>query len=252
VTERPFDEHVADLRRAGDLLAGAVGRVDPDAGVPSCPDWTVRELARHTGGVHRWATIHVAESRTDVVDTDLEELVGGWPDDAALPVWLQSGVSDLADALVAAAPDLECFTFLPAPSPREFWARRQAHETTVHRVDAEQAGGGITPIDPGLAADGVSELLFGFASRPRKLLADDERVLQLRALDTGDEWTIRVGPHGGGVASGAPERAHCELAAPAADVYLLLWNRRDRSGLDVDGDPALLDEWADRVRVRWS
>ena len=252
MTTRTFDEHVADLREAGDLLAAAVGQVDPDQRVPSCPDWTVRELARHTGGVHRWATVHVAEARTDLVDSDLEQLVGTWPDDASLPDWLQLGVTNLVDALVAAPPDLDCFTFLPAPSPRAFWARRQAHETTMHRVDAEQAGAGPTPIDPGLAADGISELLFGFASRPRKLLGDDERVLQIRAFDTGDEWTIRIGPDGGGVSSDAPERADCRVTAPAADLYLLLWNRRDRRGLAVDGDPALLDGWSERVRVRWS
>jgi uncharacterized protein (TIGR03083 family) len=252
VTSRGFDEHVSDLREAGELLATAVERVDPDDRVPSCPEWTVRELARHTGGVHRWATLNITRGRPDPVENDLDAIVGSWPADDELATWLRAGVTSLADALVAAAPDLECFTFLPAPSPRAFWARRQAHETTMHRVDAEQAGGAMTPIDPGLAADGIGELLFGFASRPRKLLGDDERVLQLRAVDTGDDWTVRIGPDGGGVSTDVPPCADCHLVAPAADVYLLLWNRRDSRGLDVEGDPAVLDDWSERVRVRWS
>jgi len=48
-------------------------------------------------------------------------------------------------ALSAAPPDLRCWTFLPAPSPLAMWARRQAHETTVHRVDAELAAASVAP-----------------------------------------------------------------------------------------------------------
>jgi uncharacterized protein (TIGR03083 family) len=252
MTARTFDEHLSDLRGAGELLAAAVERVDPDDPVPSCPDWTVRELAHHTGGVHRWATVHVAEARTELLDIGLEELAGGWPDDPSLSTWLREGVTNLTDALVAAPPDLDCVTFLPATSPRDFWARRQAHETTVHRVDAEQAGDAVTPIDPGLAADGIGELLFGFASRPRKLQGDDEQVLRLDAVDTGDGWTIRIGPDGGGVSTDVVEHADCRVAASAAELYLLLWNRRDGEGLDVDGDLTMVDGWSRRVRVRWS
>ena len=35
---------------------------------------------------------------------------------------------------------MRCFAFLPAPSPLAFWARRQAHETGIHRADVESAG----------------------------------------------------------------------------------------------------------------
>ena len=108
--------------------------------------------------------------------------------------------------IAAAPPDLEAFTFLPASSPRAFWARRQLHETTIHRVDAEQAGPPVTAIDPARAADGVEEVLFGFAARPGKLVAEAPGELVLRATDTGDVWTIVVGPEGGSTASAAVTR----------------------------------------------
>ena len=130
-------------------------------------------------------------------DDSLDEIVGTWPDDDALATWLRDGVGRLADAIAAAPPDLEAFTFLPTSSPRAFWARRQLHETTIHRVDAEQAGPPVTAIDPARAADGVEEVLFGFAARPGKLVAEAPGELVLRATDTGDVWTIVVGPEGG-------------------------------------------------------
>jgi len=251
VTALDVDQHLAALRDAGELLAAAVGRIEPDAPVPSCPDWTVRDLARHTGGVHRWATLHVVEARTGPVDTDLDELVGGWPDDVELAGWLRDGVAALADALATAPADLQAFAFLPAPSPRAFWARRQAHETTVHRVDAQQAVGAVTPIDPALAADGLDELLFGFAARPGWLHDDATQVAHLHAPDVDCDWTIRVGPDGA-AERGERGRADCRVVAPAADLYLLLWNRCSIDGLDVEGDATLLAEWPERVRVRWS
>ena len=75
------------------------------------------------------------------------------------------------EALRSAPADLECWTFLPADSPLAFWARRQAHETTIHRVDVESISASLTPLDAQLSADGIDELLFGFASRGRKLRA---------------------------------------------------------------------------------
>ena len=56
---------------------------DPDGAVPSCcPQWTVRDLISHQGGIHRWATGYVEGPRTEHADVDLDEVVGAWPDDA--------------------------------------------------------------------------------------------------------------------------------------------------------------------------
>ena len=58
-------------------------------------------------------------------------------------------------------PDLDCWAFLPAPSPLAFWSRRQAHETAIHRADVESALR-VRPVYPKeFAADGIDELLLG-------------------------------------------------------------------------------------------
>ena len=46
-------------------MAAAAAVADAGAAVPTCPGWTVRDLIRHTGGVHRWATGFVADGRTE-------------------------------------------------------------------------------------------------------------------------------------------------------------------------------------------
>ena len=47
-------------------------------------------------------------------------------------------------------------TFMPAPTPLAFSARRQAHETGIHRVDAESAlGTPPAPMGAAFAVDGI-------------------------------------------------------------------------------------------------
>ena len=147
-------------------MAAAAGGADPDDAVPTCPEWTVRDLIRHTGGVHRWATGVVAGGRTEPPRAGPGQAAGTGPTDEDLADWLGQGCADLVTALVDAPDDLQCWTFLAAPSPRAMWARRQAHETAVHRVDAQLAAGiPVTSCAPAFAADGIDELLMLFVPR---------------------------------------------------------------------------------------
>ncbi len=246
-------EHLEALRREGALLADAASAVELDAPVPHCPGWRVRELVRHTGGVHRWAAAYVGGARPrPMEDEETRAIMAPPDDDGALIGWFREGHSSLVKTLEAAPPDLHCWSFLPAPSPLAFWARRQAHETAIHRADAQGAGGAVSRHAPPLAADGVDELLLGFASRRNgKLRADPPRTIHLHATDTGADWLVRVEPDRIDVSPEAGD-ADWSVAGPASDLYLLLWNRRGTDGLQVQGDPALLELWRTSVRVRWS
>jgi len=146
---------------------------------------------------------------------------------------------------------MQCWAFLPAPSPRAFWARRQAHETAIHRTDAELAAGSAPTFDGAFAADGLDELLFGFFARPRgRLVADPAVRLGLRATDTGDAWTITIGPDARTTVRAAAE-ADCIVSGTASDLYLLLWNRRPPSACCVEGDDRVLDLWREKATISW-
>ena len=163
-------EHVKSLDREGQLLVAAARSAGVHAPVPSCPGWEVRDLLAHIGFVHRWAARYVAEGLTEMVEEpDEAEMVPAAPSDDTIISWVADGHAALVEVLSSAPPDVQCWTFLPAPSPLAFWARRQAHETAVHRVDAELAAGGPpTPVDPAFAVDGTDEVLLGFFARPRR------------------------------------------------------------------------------------
>ncbi len=117
-----------------------------DAEVPHCPGWTVRRLLAHVGFVHGWAADYVAGAVTEMVDEPSEEqMFADAPDGERLFEWAAGQHRRLVTALRDAPADLECWTFLPAPTPLSMWARRQAHETAIHRVDAQQAAGRPAP-----------------------------------------------------------------------------------------------------------
>ncbi|MFD7706388.1 maleylpyruvate isomerase family mycothiol-dependent enzyme [Streptomyces sp. NPDC059785] len=247
------EQFLETLDSEGLLLASAAERAGLDALVPTCPGWRVRDLVGHTGAVHRWATGFVAEEHTSprpIADPPGQDSEEGADGDALLR-WFREGHRRLVDTLAAASPDVRCWGFLPAPSPLAFWARRQAHETTVHRIDAESALGGTPdPIGAAFAADGIDELLTGFHVRAKsRVRSDSPRVLRIRVTDGtggGDAgapavWTVRLSAEPVVTERGDGGDADCELAGPADQLYLALWNRRPFP--EVRGDAELAALW---------
>jgi uncharacterized protein (TIGR03083 family) len=265
-------EHIRAIQRDGDLLAAAAQRAGLDAPVPSCPPWQVRDLLRHVSYVHRWAAVFPGEGRlTPVTDRASEpEVLGGGPPDDELLDWFRAGHAALIETLRSADPDVQCWTFLAAPSPLAFWARRQAHETAMHRVDAELADTVPRPFPADFAADGIDELIMGFFGRDSGELTEEQRAggrqsLLVRATDTGGEWLLDLTEdgklaarvrRGGGPAQVQPAQvraAQCTLAGPAAGLYLLLWNRAGLATAQVElsGDHGVFEAWQEGMRVTW-
>ena len=239
-------EHIAALRDEGDLMAKAIAAAEPDARIPTCPEWTMRDLVVHTGTVHRWATANVTEPSDKPADPTVTP-----PDDAALGDWFREGVADLVTALEAASPDLQYWSFMAAPSPLAFWARRQCHETGIHRADAEAASGAMTPFAPAVAVDGIDELLVGFITRRGgRLVSEVPRTLGVHTTDTNDDWLVRIDDRV--TTSRGHDDADCVISASASDLNLFLWNRVDQSKVHITGDATLLDLWRDTVTIRWS
>ncbi|WP_345618986.1 maleylpyruvate isomerase family mycothiol-dependent enzyme [Streptomyces ziwulingensis] len=240
------------LTREGELLAAAAESAGCDAPVPTCPGWRVRDLVTHTGVVHRWAERFVAER-----DSSFRPMEDGPDlDGAALLDWFRDGHRRLAGTLRAAPADLACWHFMPAPSSLAFWARRQAHETAVHRVDAEAARGGArSGIAADFAVDGIDELLRGFHARDRsRVRSEKPRTLRVRATDAGNAgnavWTVRLSqepPVTERGDAGDTGDADCELTGTAEALYLGLWNRQPIP--NVTGDTSLAVLWQERSGV---
>jgi uncharacterized protein (TIGR03083 family) len=243
--------HIDVLDREGARLADAAERAGLDTPVPSCPDWTVRDLVVHMATVHRWANANLRRASTEPMSEEENAAIAHpWPDDAAeLFAAYRKGHADLVETLRTGDPDLVAWSFLPAPSPRAFWARRQAHETAIHRADAELASGAVTAYDAAFAADGLDEFLRGFASRPRRHKRDSPMTVLIEPADDPAQWLLTLGPDGLQVVDDGPPDS--TVSGPASALYLWVWNRGDDQALSVKGDVSLLDMWRTSKGVVW-
>ncbi len=249
-----FVEHLETLRLSADRLGRLAASVEEATAVPTCPGWDVRALVAHQAMVHRWATARVTGADPDTVPTQTEvsETV------ADLAAFYDDGVRALLAALEAAPDDLEVMTFLKdAPAPRHFWARRQAHETTIHMVDALAATLGRFPttaeadIETDVAIDGIDELLRGFFTRgTSKLFDGDTYTVAVAPTDTDRRWTLRVDERLTVDPGDESVDGDATITGGAAAIYLALWNRGDEA--TVEGRPGLLERWRQTQRVRWS
>lgn len=256
-----LDEYLAAIAAEGSLMAETAEEAGLDADVPTCPDWAVRDVVRHTGEVHRWATAVLRLQLTNLGHVP-EDFLGPLPDDAEALGWFRSGLADLVDALRTADPAVDYGTFLEHPvTPRLlFWARRQAQEVGMHRVDVESAVGRCTPFAAEYAADGIDEFLCGFVTRKRTPLKSDiTRTLVVAPTDVDDRWILTISsdpPHARKAAAdeieAVLEPADCTVSGSASDLYRALWNRCDLVPFVFAGDDGVFQLVRDSVHIRWS
>ena len=235
------------------------GAPDIAAGVPTCPEWTVADLARHTGRVHRWVTEIVAtRSGSWVAFPSAEspwESADGWAQ------WLAAGAGPLLAALRDAGPDTAAWTWGPGGTAG-WWARRMLHETTVHRCDAALAAGHAPSVEPVVAADGISEFLANLPSSrraaPRLSSLPAGQSMHLHATDdAGDfaegaegEWLVRF--TGDGIEwSHGHAKATAAVRGPVADLLLFVYGRVPAADprLEVLGDASVLTAWQSHTSI---
>jgi uncharacterized protein (TIGR03083 family) len=250
-TQLTTAQHLAGLSEAMRAFVRYADRAGLEARVPTCPDWTVLDLVAHQGMVHRWAAALLRGERPTDEEVAAYETSGRESEDPL--AWLGRGAAALGEAVTLAPADVAAPVFLnDAPAAREFWARRQCHETTIHAVDALAASLGRAPrpdevwIDPELAGDGIDELLGGFLTRPRsRLRCDDDATLVVCPDDRSEWWEVSMGPRPAATTrrSGVdvPDDADWELTGTAVELYLRLWNRTDPP-----------EEWRRLTAVTWS
>lgn len=234
---------LATVPTSSAALATSATAAGLDTPVPSCPGWTAETLVRHTGSVLRYVG-KVVEAGGPVNAKALPKA----PTGALVVQWFEEMAAATVASLAARAPDDELWNWAGQPPVAAFWQRRMAHELAMHAADAALTAGEQPEIEPGLAADGIDELLT--IMLPVKVDAGGTDLAGLGSLhvhctDTEGEWL--VAPAGRGVeVTRAHAKGDAALRGPAADLLLRLCHRG--GGGEVVGDPAVLTTFSERFR----
>lgn len=204
--------------------------------MPTCPRWTVSRLVSHLGRVQAWVVKALADPsgqdvQPDRPPEDWDELLAWWDEQRT------KMIEGLADAEAPA-----WLPFRGYPQVAGSWARRQAHEAAIHRLDAEfaRAEEPTLAFEPEFAADGIDELIAWMvpARRDWSKLGSEGTVL-LRTTDTGQTWTVRLFPGVPPSITSDETEADVTIAGSADAVYRHVWGRP--SGAVVTGQTALLE-----------
>ena len=119
-----------------------------------------------------------------------------------------------------------------------------AHETLVHRWDAE-AGAGTTgaAMDPTVAPTGSTSILDVFVAVTRGLQSSPAGPsFHYECTDTGDSWFLQLPSAGTRVITREPVECAVRFRGPAEGLLLVAWGRLrpDLAGVEVLGDTGVL------------
>jgi uncharacterized protein (TIGR03083 family) len=240
------EEHIERLEIEANRFAETLAECELDTTVVTCPEWSVRDLAQHLGGIHRWAAALVAEKVVTETWRDASPIAYPEPTDARdrWVAWLREGAEIAVRAFGAADPDQPVWVWGADPHAR-FWSRRMLFESCVHRMDLDVTLERSPALDTELAVEGVDEHFenLRYVGRWNKNVAalSGRHVLGFVADDAGAAWRVRLTRTGWWWDRGRGD-TDVEVSGAALSLLLLLQGR-PAPGLEVEGERSLLDDW---------
>ncbi|GHH54530.1 maleylpyruvate isomerase family mycothiol-dependent enzyme [Lentzea cavernae] len=227
---RLIDERSAAFRAA---VAAAPSL---DVKVPTCPEWTLADLAQHIGdGRRTWAATVAAgpaNAKAAVEDVPMPEQRD------ELLTWLEDATAELLAALEAAGPDQGCWVWWTGSPPNAgAVARHQLQQLAVHTYDAQITIGAAEPLPEDIALDGVDEFLQTCVTTTSPW-PHEPATIAYHATE-GRSWWLGFDEDGARIVSRTTPTA--EATATASDLVLFMYGRRDLGDVESQGDPRVFD-----------
>ncbi|MDX3457940.1 maleylpyruvate isomerase family mycothiol-dependent enzyme [Streptomyces sp. ME02-8801-2C] len=234
--------------RSNAFRAAVASAPSLDVQVPTCPEWTLFDLAQHIGEGRRDWAVTVAAGPAPAKSA-AEGAPAAPREREALLAWLAESTEQLLDALRKAGPDRGCWTWWEASQSPETCgavARHQLQQLAVHTYDAQITVGAQEPLPEEVALDGVDEFLSTCCATtspwPHKAAVVDYHATE------GPSWRLTLSPDGARTtplpapaAAADQDAADVSARGTAGDLVLFLYGRIPVDALQVEGDRGLFD-----------
>ncbi|MFF8507631.1 maleylpyruvate isomerase family mycothiol-dependent enzyme [Streptomyces sp. NPDC015492] len=221
-----------------------------DADVPSCPGWTLYDLANHLSeGDRFWAFIVRNTSPGD--ERPSKDGQAAPRDRDALIAWLADSTEQLLAALREVGPDRGCWAWwepLASPHTVAAVARRRVPESLIHTYDAQLASGTPRELPTTEAVDAIDEFLAtvctGTVPWP-----GEPATMDYYAAEAGC-WRQTVDAAGSRftrltAAEAAENKPTASVHGTASEMALLMYMRIPAGSLRMEGDAGLLKRLQD-------
>ncbi len=237
-----FSTFLDHVRADGERL-GLVARDHFAADVPPCPGWTVRDVVTHVSEVYEH------KIACTLLGREPDPWPPAWPADRDPLDWLADAHGRLLSVLDERGAAAPSYTWWPADQTVGFWARRMAHETVIHRADAEIASEQSSPVDPALALDGIDEVLTIFLAGDWSEAPDDRcHGQRIVVSSSGRGWEVELRRDAVNVSKPGPA-ADAEIVGEPEAVLLWLWGRGSPERLTNAGDRQLVSLLRQRMKL---
>jgi uncharacterized protein (TIGR03083 family) len=221
-------DHIAAIRNESDAFYRTADGADPLARVPSCPDWSVKDLVSHLTEVHYFWALVVDKGLTDL--SALQQMEHpSTPDDYRDLVALGRQMAERMTTTLASADQSAEVWSWASQNDVAFVTRHQVQEAAIHRWDIQAATpAGPSPVAPDVADDSIDEFLR--VSLPsRNEWTPGSETVHIHCADTGSDWFLEPS----GAVEARPGSADVTISAPASDVLLALYRRVPLEGIDA-------------------
>ena len=253
--DRIYGELRACTAELAEIVSGDLARP-----VPTCPEWTFRQLATHVGRGHRWAAEIVATRAAEAIPFR-QVPDGKLPDDPARHVeWLNAAAARVIAAVTAAGGDL-VWTFLGTGRPASGRAAGPTRSRCTLRTRSWQpvVTWTLPPTSPRTGSTNGSASSPRARNAPpnwrghnRNRSAGDGHTLHFHASDDGldgaGEWLVRRTASRITVEPGHA-KADVAVRGPAVRLLLVLTRRLPPSdpAIEILGDQTLFTDWLDHT-----
>ncbi|MGW2456160.1 maleylpyruvate isomerase family mycothiol-dependent enzyme [Streptomyces sp. NPDC001704] len=236
--------------RATAFRAAIAAAPSLDVQVPTCPEWTLFDLARHVGSGRPFWSAVVAAGPADAPPAEAvaaRAAAQAPRERAALVDWLAASTQELLDTLREAGPDAGCWTWWGASqSPRTSGAvaRHQLQEIAMHTYDAQLTVGAAQPLPAEVALDGVEDFLFTCCAWSGSW-QHEPAVVDYHATE-GRSWRFTVEADGARAvrlpaAGEAQAPADASARGTAQELVLWFYGRASLDSVKIDGDQGIFE-----------
>lgn len=217
--------------------------------VPTCPAWKLVDLIEHTGKVHRWQTEAARVNAGTFPDPATFEV--GPAEGETWAAWFRAGVDDAVAIMSTIDPSAPRWTWSdPVGATAQWYFRRIAQETLVHRIDAELAAGvAVSDVDPAFAVDGIEEMCDVYIPvATGQPIGGSGESLHLHATDIDGEWLLTMHADRVEVARGH-RKGDAAIRGSARDLLLEMWGRDPIGEVEILGDASVVATFRAAARI---